>query len=62
MTRSRSEILAEVDQLLKKQTLSREDSARATSLLELADAVTDRSELRRAVTESRNRELGRVQY
>ncbi len=48
-TPSRTAILAEVDSLLHKPTLSREDSARAEQLLNLADSLVDRTELRRAI-------------
>jgi HK97 family phage major capsid protein len=61
MTPSRTAtILAEVDSLLHKPTLSREDSARAEQLLNLADSLVDRSELRRAISHQRDLELGRV--
>lgn len=60
MTPSRTAILAEVDSLLHKPTLSREDSARAEQLLNLADSLVDRTELRRAISHQRDLELGRV--
>src|SRR6476646_2251856 len=60
MTRSRTEILAEVDQLLRKPNLSREDSARAESMLALSDSLSDKDPLRRATMAQRDRELGRT--
>lgn len=60
MTRSRTELLSEVDRILHQPNLSREDSARAEQMLALADSLTDKSELRRATTNARNVELGRV--
>ena len=60
MTRSRAELLVEADTILAKANLSREDTARPTSILELADALTDKTDLqRRAIMARRDRELGR---
>ena len=58
MTRSRNELLATVDQILRQASLSREDSARAEQMLSLADSLSDKSELRRATLNQHARELG----
>jgi HK97 family phage major capsid protein len=60
MTPDRTTILAEVDSLLHKPNFSKEDSSRAEQLLSLADTLVDRSELRRAISQNRDIELGRV--
>jgi len=60
MTRTKTQLLAEADSILRQPNLSREDTARVTSLLELADAVTDKTELRKAVMRDREHELGRT--
>jgi len=54
----RNAILAEADALLHKNFFSKEDSARAESLLRLADSLIDRTELRHAVINQRQAELG----
>jgi HK97 family phage major capsid protein len=59
MEPDRVSLLAQAQNILNKPSFSREDSARVDGLLALADAATDRSELRRATLESRNAELGR---
>src|SRR5271165_6933696 len=58
MEPNRTAILAEVDQILHRPTLTKEESARAQTLLALADSLVDRTELRRAVTAQHARELG----
>lgn len=60
MTRSRNEILSEVDRILHEPNLTRENSARAEQMLALADSLTDKTELRKATMSQRDSELGRV--
>jgi HK97 family phage major capsid protein len=61
MTPNRSAILAEVDQILHKSSITREDTARCENLLALADAIETpgRDDFRRAITNRRAAELGR---
>ena len=59
MTPDRTALLAEADSLLHKSLFSKEDSARVEQLIALADACTDRSELRAATLAQHARELGR---
>ncbi|HTR22721.1 MAG TPA: phage major capsid protein [Terriglobales bacterium] len=55
----RNRLLAEADSLLHRSTFTREDSARVESLLALADASIDRTELRRGTLALHAEELGR---
>jgi HK97 family phage major capsid protein len=59
MTPNRAALLAEADSLLHRTNFTKEDSARVEQLIALADASTDRSELRRAIAAQRDAELGR---
>src|SRR3954469_22732878 len=55
-TRTRSELLATADSILKKDNLTREDSSRVEQLIALADE-TEKDELRRATMAAHSREL-----
>src|SRR3954469_6879837 len=59
-TRTRSELLATADSILKKDNLTREDSARVEQLIALADE-TEKDELRRATMDAHSRELGHLE-
>jgi len=58
MPTDRAALLAEADSILHKTTFTKEDSARVESLLRLADATTDRSDLRRASLAQHSAQLG----
>lgn len=59
-TRTRSELLETADSILKKDNLTREDSARVEQLIALADE-TEKDELRRATMDAHSRELGHLE-
>ena len=56
----RFELLAQAETILAKANYTKEDSAKVASLIALADAQTDRSDLRRAIVKQRAGELGRT--
>lgn len=59
MTPDRTALLAEADSILHRQSFSKEDASRVASLLQLADGLVDRSDLRRATMAQYATELGR---
>jgi len=54
----RLQLLAEADSILHKSSFTKEDGARVSQLLALADSLVDRTDLRRATLNQHARELG----
>lgn len=58
MDPDRSQLLAEAESLLRKSNFTKEDASRVENLIRLADACSDKSQLRHALLEKHGRELG----
>ena len=59
MNNDRAAFLAEAQQILSKSTFTKEDSSKVENLIRMADAVTDKTEIRGAVLRQHDVELGR---